>query len=1588
MKQLDTIRNHEWIPTELDLENMPRVTQHLPTASAENVGIVYLLDGVHEGYVKSHFYKCTKDSDGNYYWSDLHVGRFTVGNCKNIQLAMFDDGEVFRVIMAWEDPDDVVVGSEVTRWKKTVLVHQVGHMPMTVTDGSILCTNETRNAYSRFGTFSITIADTGSRKHYFKLFPYSDDDAITNDDQNGRVAGYNYQITTDTHPYSLDASGNVVYRYAEGSDTKSVYYSRTLNQTTGLYEYTQLDFNSTNFTVTSEGRYEFNAAKAYYTYQNCLINWAGIQQLVKNGTAEDYFPIGTILMLPYHGDYGQMAFEVVDFDNVEAYDPNIKFTMTLQAKYLYSWWDLYDVGYVFDAEEKAGAKTTDSAPVSNKPYHYRWVSTASPTLKGSGVNTPSTDTPATIAGTIRATEGEYVLYPESHWDSGGLPVPYSDYGWTDSKTKTATQVTQVNFGSELRECELSYTTPHYAGMFLAATTSLYGGTDASSTTTIASASNNQELYCLPKYPPSDFIDLRTDDARWRMTSDTNYRYGKAYATVAVYRNTTHHKYALTMVNHDGAKGIEAINVTAPTASADTTPVAGKVYFKKAGSIYILSDELKLTDNPHTLGLYEKSAANVVIETYSRMYSFVYQYTSAGNTDVVHTNSSIAANMKSDSNKYNIVDAKSAYIGWGGGHSCFQKAFLPNFNPRNNVYADMFIRVPYASSGQIVRSYNASVAYYIPVELDFRLTRTGSKANAQTYAWNRYMCLREASSEIASFMKYILLKTKDTTIMVHGHTYPTTTFLVPTKETSSSLVSGRTYYTRKSNGEYKQVDSPDVSQIGTYYYYPAGTESIDLNAVCRRAVLIPTQDIKFLPGKQYFRAVYKPLVSGGNWTNTNSWFAVKESATIGSNGHTTTVEWYRRVHGKSGTISPEDAATYYEIEFVPLEEDLDAIKHYKHGISPNDADVGIASGTKFSAGDIIPCRTLTPLYCVDMNHYGEYTTPSREFATSTTGYYERTGSEGDYTYTPVTTTLNQDVTGLFVKYEKNCPDPKCYIWSIDGGWTECPVDLRGRATSNDDAEGGVGYSGYPVANLRVTDIYQGSISSYTNAAHTTTYEEVQLYWKMPNTERVKYGNHVWCQSNIRSYLNGPFDTSVEYVPTHDTTFVTTHTYFRFVSGSGYVRLIQGSAASASQFVAGNSIADWSSTYGSPVYVRMQSGIPVGVKLDINQPEKYWNYGVSPVMQYEYNGNSWQKAYNDTDPWWEARPSVNNGLVYDRLASMYYHIYVTDKSSDSIPQLSTASFTAKHGAGWSTTPVSAVRDKDDKPTKVKTPSSTTPVDFTAKHMCPRQSFLHGFIDCRYKRTSDTAILKDTYYVRTILGQYRPVDSKSIAESNPYKNGLYEENTSYRDDIRDAYDFLNAIVPVINRNGLYGTIGAYDFYPRAGNGSVNIGGTTCVDKVWLASTNQVAGGASANNNVWEEWSGGANGKWNSLDIGTQNRYPGVGSATGGNMKYALKKYSMCCNYARVFGYVDINGSRVKSSITLGRHIASGYSDSGLTTQYWWLRSAGGTGTSGRNERAFRAALLEHVRPWDGYSRDDFALAYMNPDVNQRLSPLITIG
>jgi hypothetical protein len=155
---------------------------------------------------------------------------------------------------------------------------------------------------------------------------------------------------------------------------------------------------------------------------------------------------------------------------------------------------------------------------------------------------------------------------------------------------------------------------------------------------------------------------------------------------------------------------------------------------------------------------------------------------------------------------------------------------------------------------------------------------------------------------------------------------------------------------------------------------------------------------------------------------------------------------------------------------------------------------------------------------------------------------------------------------------------------------------------------------------------------------------------------------------------------------------------------------------------------------------------------------------------------------------------------------------------------------------------------------------------------------------------------------------------------------------------------------------------------------------------STNQVAGGTSANNAVYEEWSGAANSKWASFGVVDINKY-GLEQSTQGH-KYALKKWAICNLNFKSFGGESLNETRIKYSLTLGQHAANGYSDSTLAAQYWWLRSAGGEMDKytqplwfAQNSGDTRYQVSANERPpnWDEQSNHSKMIG---------LSPLITIG
>ena len=472
MKQFDTIQDNEWLPTEDDIEGTIQVVDTLPTASAQLKDRTFLLNGTMDGYTKTHFYKCELtviDGTETYVWTDLNVGKFSVGNCSNIRLMMFDDGLTYRVIISWKDPDDVVIGDERVLWKETRLVHQVGHMPIDVNDGVDTFTNTYRDQYATFGSFAFTFQSDG-RKHYFKLFPVSEDGAITNDDANGRVAGYNYVLTGDNAP---------AFDYDTGIAEKT-YYSRTLDSTTNTYTYTQLEWNTDNFggSGTAESPWTFKSGRAYYEYQNAYITWAGIRDLIRNGEAHKYFPIGNIITLPYHGDFGEMAFEVVDYDTVQPADSSVHHTMTLESKYLNRWWD-YNGGVVFDTNEVPAMPTPDSTRNLHKVYFARigTLGTASgdiPTGQVGGTSPNCYYNPNTqdaVAVQNYAVTGSYAIFAETIFDSYDACSNYKDvtfwpnfgrvFGISNTYTGTLDAPSTV---SSLWECELPYTTERRAWM--------------------------------------------------------------------------------------------------------------------------------------------------------------------------------------------------------------------------------------------------------------------------------------------------------------------------------------------------------------------------------------------------------------------------------------------------------------------------------------------------------------------------------------------------------------------------------------------------------------------------------------------------------------------------------------------------------------------------------------------------------------------------------------------------------------------------------------------------------------------------------------------------------------------------------------------------------------------------------------------------------------------------------------------------------------------------------------------------------------------------------------------------------------------
>lgn len=142
-------------------------------------------DGVHSLRYKDGVLQ-VKSQDGN--WEDASSGGGGISpkDCSEISVR---EGNT-KLTIFWDDPEDTVVeGQTLCKWAGTKLVVKQGAFPENVNDGILLVDNKERNHYSKSGGTGYEYSSlTNGTTYYFALFPYSDQKAVNNS-ENNRISG-------------------------------------------------------------------------------------------------------------------------------------------------------------------------------------------------------------------------------------------------------------------------------------------------------------------------------------------------------------------------------------------------------------------------------------------------------------------------------------------------------------------------------------------------------------------------------------------------------------------------------------------------------------------------------------------------------------------------------------------------------------------------------------------------------------------------------------------------------------------------------------------------------------------------------------------------------------------------------------------------------------------------------------------------------------------------------------------------------------------------------------------------------------------------------------------------------------------------------------------------------------------------------------------------------------------------------------------------------------------------------------------------------------------------------------------------------
>jgi hypothetical protein len=178
-------------------------------------------------------------------------GGIPIGPCTNLSIEP-DEGSV---TIKWSDPvDSVVDGVTIASWAGTKLIYKAGGYPESVTDGTQVLDNKTRNAYSSTGYTLNGLTD--GTTYYFRLFPYS--------------AGLNYNLDTSNQISGTPGKAPIIYGFridaGETDPYESVSYIRGCKNEN--YKPAHMDFTNDAFDY---GDWE----DAFFMPKPCMLKYDG-----------------------------------------------------------------------------------------------------------------------------------------------------------------------------------------------------------------------------------------------------------------------------------------------------------------------------------------------------------------------------------------------------------------------------------------------------------------------------------------------------------------------------------------------------------------------------------------------------------------------------------------------------------------------------------------------------------------------------------------------------------------------------------------------------------------------------------------------------------------------------------------------------------------------------------------------------------------------------------------------------------------------------------------------------------------------------------------------------------------------------------------------------------------------------------------------------------------------------------------------------------------------------------------------------------------------------------------------------------------